>query len=374
MFVVRTVEDLTSERDTMGAHFFFKTKIINKMKSNISLSFSVAFEKSDMTGEFGKDSLEARIAGLSHYVDMNNYTNYSIEGGYIKAEPDNIHDPNAISIYHESGKHIGYIAKECILGVKEFTDGETAPCLIYIAPFMDNEGEEGFKGVVRIFRYYDGETDYVNSMMEHYLNVYIIRLKDAMEEFERKVDNKYKALLSDNEDDNNHIKFKGIPVNGTAMQVRAKIINVGFEPDGEPLIGRFAGLKVKVYVGSDAETELAYCVMVVSEQEKSWESLKQKYLNVRELYIRKYGVPATDSQTFGDPYSEGWGDELEATDKLKCFYKCMFQIPGGEVSIGIVKRSIMFCFEDTINKSLVEEYKKDDFEDFDDDYDAYDDI
>lgn len=48
------------------------------MKSNISLSFSVAFEKSDMTGDLNKDTLEARIAGLSFYVDMDNYTNYSV--------------------------------------------------------------------------------------------------------------------------------------------------------------------------------------------------------------------------------------------------------------------------------------------------------
>ena len=84
------------------------------MKSNISLSFSVAFEKSDMTGDLNKDTLEARIAGLSFYVDMDNYTNYSIEGGYLKPEPENIHDPNAIAIYHDSGKQIGYIAKECM--------------------------------------------------------------------------------------------------------------------------------------------------------------------------------------------------------------------------------------------------------------------
>ena len=135
------------------------------MKSSISLSFSVAFDKNDMTGDMNKDSLEARISGLSFYVDFDNYTEYSIEGGYLKAEPNNKHDPNAIAIFHDSGKLIGYVSKECILEVKKFTDGENAPCLIYIAPFIDKEGEKGLKGVVRIFRYYDGQADYVNNMM-----------------------------------------------------------------------------------------------------------------------------------------------------------------------------------------------------------------
>ena len=51
------------------------------MKSSISLSFSVAFDQNDMTGDMNKDSLEARISGLSFYVDFDNYTEYSIEGG-----------------------------------------------------------------------------------------------------------------------------------------------------------------------------------------------------------------------------------------------------------------------------------------------------
>ena len=121
------------------------------MKSSISLSFSIAFDKNDMTGDINKDSLEARISGLSFYVDFDNYTEYSIEGGYLKAEPNNENDPNAIAIFHDSGKHIGYVSKECILEVKKFTDGENAPCLIYIAPFIYKEGEKGLKGVVRIF-------------------------------------------------------------------------------------------------------------------------------------------------------------------------------------------------------------------------------
>ena len=103
--------------------------------------------------------------------------------------------------------------------------------------------------------------------------------------------------------------------------------------------------------------------------------MKSKYLKVRELYIRKYGDPTSDLRTFCDPYYEGDGDELEATENQKCFYSSKFTVPGGEVSILIVNRSVMFNFEDAINKKLVgedEEYEEDD--DFDEDYDAYDDI
>lgn len=118
-----------------------------------------------------------------------------------------------------------------------------------------------------------------------------------------------------------------------------------------------------------------YSVIVVSDQERSWETLKSKYLNARELYIRKYGNPTTDSRTFCAPYYEGDGDELEATENQKCLYSSKFTVPGGEVSIFIINRSVMFNFEDAINKIFAgedEEYEEAD--DFDEDYDAYDDI
>lgn len=78
---------------------------------------------------------------------------------------------------------------------------------------------------------------------------------------------------------------------------------------------------------------------------------------------------------FCDPYYEGDGDELEATENQKCLYSSKFTVPGGEVSIFIINRSVMFNFEDAINKKLAgedEEYEEAD--DFDEDYDAYDDI
>lgn len=349
------------------------------MKSNISLSFSVAFDKSEMTGDMSKDTLEAKIAGLSFYVNADNYTEFTIEGGYIKPEPSNVHDPNAIAIYHESGKQIGYISKEYIYDVKKFTDGENAPCLIYIVQFIDNKGKAGLKGVVRIFRYFDGEAEYVNNAINHFINAYSLKMKDELNELDTKVQEinqgllkKEQDLLTPNIDDEGHLTFKGVPINGPLEKVWARIKNVGFESDGEALVGRFAGLKVYVYVGGCDDMNLAYSVIAKSEQESSWESLKCKFLNVRKMYIKKYGNPTFDVQTFGDPYDEGDGDELDATEMHKCFYKSEFSVPGGEVSILIVNRSIVFVFEDTVNKKIGEENEEE--EECDEDFNAYDGI
>lgn len=155
--------------------------------------------------------------------------------------------------------------------------------------------------------------------MEHFIDVYALKLKGELEEFDEKIHEKYESLLTGNPDDEGHITFKGVPLNGSIEKVRAKIINAGFDNDGESLTGQFAGLKVKIYVGGNEELNNVYSVIVVSEQERSWESLKSKYLKVRELYIRKYGDPTTDLRTFCDPYYEGYGDELEATENRNAY-------------------------------------------------------
>ena len=38
--------------------------------------------------------------------------------GYLKPEPSNKFDPNAIAVYHEDGKHLGYIASEATESVR----------------------------------------------------------------------------------------------------------------------------------------------------------------------------------------------------------------------------------------------------------------
>lgn len=158
------------------------------MNSAISLKFTTAFDKSDKTGDMERDSLESRVVGLLHYVDFDNFDKYSIEGGYVKAEPDNVHDSNAIAVYHDSGKQIGYIPRWGTAPVKEFMDDEEAPCIICIIPYIDQFGEKGLTGFVRIFKYFDGEDDYVTAMLNHFFDYYASKLNDALTAVEEKLD------------------------------------------------------------------------------------------------------------------------------------------------------------------------------------------
>lgn len=52
---------------------------------------------------------------------------------------------------------------------------------------MDKYGKGGLKGVVRIFRYYDGETEYVNGIGEQFIEIYALKQNEDLRELEEKL-------------------------------------------------------------------------------------------------------------------------------------------------------------------------------------------
>lgn len=77
---------------------------------------------------------DTRIAGV-----MYNTSSYDIGGfiGYVRSEPDNPVDKNAIAIYRSDGKLIGHIAKDEIEQFREWSCKDNIPCIGYIT-----EGDE----------------------------------------------------------------------------------------------------------------------------------------------------------------------------------------------------------------------------------------
>lgn len=77
---------------------------------------------------------DTRIAGVRY-----NTSSYDIGGfiGYVRSEPDNPVDKNAIAIYRSDGKLIGHIAKDEIEQFREWSCKDNIPCIGYIT-----EGDE----------------------------------------------------------------------------------------------------------------------------------------------------------------------------------------------------------------------------------------
>lgn len=79
----------------------------------------------------------SEIAGISHYCTINDEGDYT---GYTKAEETNPYDKNAIAIYLDSGKLVGYIPKYDNINFRIWSKGKTnLKCFIRI------RANEGYK-------------------------------------------------------------------------------------------------------------------------------------------------------------------------------------------------------------------------------------
>ena len=158
--------------------------------------------------------------------------------------------------------------------------------------------------------------------------------------------------------ENLHLDFKGVPIDGNVRSFVEKMKNKGF---GNEIIldngitvleGTFVGKSATVFVVSTPETNTVWKVaaIIFKDDDLSWSSLKSYYKDFVELYEKKYGKPSSHFEFFTDPYYEGDGYELQALRRDKCTYQTFFETEVGLVSIEITKKgSICFSYEDEIN-------------------------
>lgn len=70
-----------------------------------------------------------KIAGVLH---RNNVQDIGGFLGYVCSEPTNPYDKNAIAIYRNDGKHVGYIPKDETKDFREWSAKENLPCVGFI--------------------------------------------------------------------------------------------------------------------------------------------------------------------------------------------------------------------------------------------------
>jgi hypothetical protein len=70
-----------------------------------------------------------KIAGVQYRNDAQDIGGFL---GYVRSEPDNPHDKNAIAIYRNDNKLVGYIPKDEIKNFREWSAKENLPCIGFI--------------------------------------------------------------------------------------------------------------------------------------------------------------------------------------------------------------------------------------------------
>lgn len=94
-----------------------------------------------------------------------------------------------------------------------------------------------------------------------------------------------------------HLSFKGIPIEGSMKVFCQKLKNKGFTLTGHEeniaiFSGDFTGRKATVGVYATDDGKNVHSVVVISEVSGEWNTLVNTYDYYKALYTRKYGEPS----------------------------------------------------------------------------------
>lgn len=166
-----------------------------------------------------------------------------------------------------------------------------------------------------------------------------------------------------------HMKFKGIPMEGTLQTFTNKLKAKGFTPinmeNGVSLLkGEFAGYKGCI-IGAVADQDGMICkVSVIFPEMDKWENLENCYLNYKSLLTEKYGEPNTCIEEFQSNVGEDNSMKLLDLKMDKCKYFSTFSCDNGEIDLEITYQNyscnVMLSYYDKINQDKVRKKIMDD--------------
>ena len=149
--------------------------------------------------------------------------------------------------------------------------------------------------------------------------------------------------------DNQHLMFKGVPIDGTMSEYVAKMKLNGFvvvatESGLTELEGDFASYKkCRIIVATVKGKDLVSKIHVSFPTKQEWSDLEFQFNNLKEMLMSKYGSP---SQNISEWLSNGEPENTMKTYYIKndeCRFISTFQTPKGEIQLKIDHKSLM-CF------------------------------
>lgn len=115
---------------------------------------------------------------------------------------------------------------------------------------------------------------------------------------------------------NEHLTFKGIPIDGPLKQFATKLKNAGFKPIGSKdsgiFQGEFSGFKdCTVFVFTSYNSDNVWSVGVLFPESDDWNNLEGTYLDLKDALTKKYGNPFKCIEEF-----QGYSAPRDNLDKL----------------------------------------------------------
>lgn len=171
---------------------------------------------------------------------------------------------------------------------------------------------------------------------------------------------------------NEHLTFKGVPIDGALNEYVTKMKTAGFSyigaQDGTAILkGDFAGFKgCLIGVTTLRNSDLVNTIGVIFPEKDDWSSLEENYQHLKKMLMEKYGKPSECIEEF-----QGYGSPGDNSDKLnrlkmdKCTYATVFETPKGDIQLSLEHQNVVSCFVklqywDKINTEAVKAKTMDD--------------
>lgn len=171
---------------------------------------------------------------------------------------------------------------------------------------------------------------------------------------------------------NQHLTFKGVPIDGSLSEYVSKMKSAGFSyigtQDGTAILqGDFAGFKGFIIgVSTLKNSDIVNTIGVIFPEKDDWSSLEENYQHLKKMLTEKYGKPSECVEEF-----QGYGSPNDNSDKLhrlkmdRCTYATVFETPKGDIQLSLEHQSVSSCFVklqywDKINTDAVKAKAMDD--------------
>lgn len=140
-----------------------------------------------------------------------------------------------------------------------------------------------------------------------------------------------------------HLSFKGIPIEGSMTEFCKKLKTKGFVSIGQEnnitlFSGDFTGREATVGVTATDDGNNVFAVVVLFDPSGEWNTLVNTYDYYKKLYTRKYGKP-TISRENNPARSDSNTALMAEVYQGTVVYGSAWEVTGGDIQLSIEKSS-----------------------------------
>ncbi len=140
-----------------------------------------------------------------------------------------------------------------------------------------------------------------------------------------------------------HLSFKGVPINGTLKQYTAAMVKAGFKNEGTSkdgiviLSGDFAGYKgCMVGVSTLSNCDVVNRIAVLFPEKDTWATLVYDYEHIKSMLITKYGNPDMNMEEFTTYTGDNNGLKMHALNDDQVVWFTAWTTELGDIELSLV--------------------------------------